>query len=79
MIANLQLKEALGLGDKELDTATISFTTTDVDAAMCVSGLTLQQVRHGCEAERARGGARAGGGGAQGVFRVADGLAPGWA
>lgn len=60
VIANLQLKEALSLGDKELDTATISFTTTDVDAALCVSGLTLQQgldktayvVVVACETER---------------------------
>ncbi|KAG2433942.1 hypothetical protein HYH02_012487 [Chlamydomonas schloesseri] len=43
-IACVQLKQALGKPESaELDAASISFTTTDVDAALCVSGVTLQQ------------------------------------
>lgn len=38
-------RQALGKPESaELDAASISFTTTDVDAALCVSGVTLQQV-----------------------------------
>ncbi|KXZ48456.1 hypothetical protein GPECTOR_27g626 [Gonium pectorale] len=42
-LASLQLKQALAKPDDELDAASISFTTTDVDGALCVSGVTLQQ------------------------------------
>ncbi|GFR52374.1 hypothetical protein Agub_g14934, partial [Astrephomene gubernaculifera] len=42
-LACLQLKQALGKSSGDLDAASISFTTTDVDAALCVSGVTLQQ------------------------------------
>lgn len=43
VIANLQLKEALGLGAGEVDSASISFTTSDVEGALCVSGITMQE------------------------------------
>ncbi|GIL82182.1 hypothetical protein Vretimale_7184 [Volvox reticuliferus] len=42
-LAYVQLKQALGKPNADLDAASISFTTTDVDAALCVSGVTLQQ------------------------------------
>ncbi|EFJ51717.1 hypothetical protein VOLCADRAFT_103349 [Volvox carteri f. nagariensis] len=42
-LASVQLKQALGKPNADLDAASISFTTTDVDAALCVSGVTLQQ------------------------------------
>lgn len=43
-VANLQLKQAMRMDDKaELDSATIAFTTTELDAAICVTGCTLQK------------------------------------
>ncbi|GLC39969.1 hypothetical protein PLESTB_001631800 [Pleodorina starrii] len=42
-LASVQLKQALGQPHSDLDAASISFTTTDVDAALCVSGVTLQK------------------------------------
>lgn len=43
-VANLQLKQALSMDDKaELDSATIAFTTTELDAALCVTGVTVQK------------------------------------